>query len=935
MHRYGLLVLNFLLLTLLLHSQEHKIRPVYEPLYMHAEKLMQLESPGDITDSIALSNYLQVITLLKKGENNTVVLADSYLKCGILKMSTSDPAAAYSFFMQSIAVIHLHHLPDSLLFKPYLYSGSIQYDQNNLDSAVYYYKKAEAVTLQYAFIDESERLYNKLGALYYETGDYKKSIGYFEKALSIVTQKKPLNIFFIVNYKNNIATALLKMGAYKKALQVFNEILPYHIAEDQLFYNTGNAYTEEEAYTKALQYFRQIKQMDLEKNNSLAKVFIRLHQFDSASWYLLKAEKAFADKKNHTKKIDFGITLKYKGDAAAGIAGTNEAPAASKERVLRYLSAIHYYQQAITYFDPVFSDTAISSNPSSFTGLRNFSNLFDALTAKAIAFNKLYELQADIQMEDQALNAFSSALALAKHAERAYFSDDARLFLKNKVNPATRNAVETALTLFNHTKNTRYIEMAFNFAETNKASVLQNGLRDLELLSVPGLPEKLVTEEKKYKLLLGKLMVESNRITDSLSAASVQEKIHENELALTTVQEKLDENPFYHQLKFTNNHAGIKELQQKLQKGEIILSYYYTNKYLICFYIEKETSGFSSVILDSTFFKTIITLRKGLESPEAYTPGLLANTSAALFKKLIAPLQDKIKYDNRLIIIPYNEIGYIPFEIMLDDAGGSMLLDKYSISYQYAAGFLTDKNAGLVRDYNVLAMAPFFKKDDAGLLPFLPASAGEINYLPGKQLYGAEATKQQFLNLSGRYPIVHLATHALANDTNLLGSFIEFYGVKKDADTMHRVYEPEIYSLDLKPVRLVILSACETGNGLLVNGEGVMSLSRAFSYAGCKSVITSLWKADDIATAFIIKRLHYYLQKGLAKDEALQKAKLDYLKSNEIEDRFKNPAYWGHLVLIGEYQPLVKPLFRWWIPVLIIALLAVAFVLLRKKKDRA
>jgi len=100
------------------------------------------------------------------------------------------------FFQAAVSVSQLdNHLPDSLLFKPYLYTGSILYDLNNLDSAVYYYKKAEAISRKYVFLDESERLYNKFGALYYETGDYKKSISYFEKALSIVTEKKTAEHF--------------------------------------------------------------------------------------------------------------------------------------------------------------------------------------------------------------------------------------------------------------------------------------------------------------------------------------------------------------------------------------------------------------------------------------------------------------------------------------------------------------------------------------------------------------------------------------------------------------------------------------------------------------------------------------------------------------------------------------------------------------------
>ena len=90
-----------------------------------------------------------------------------------------------------------------------------------------------------------------------------------------------------------------------------------------------------------------------------------------------------------------------------------------------------------------------------------------------------------------------------------------------------------------------------------------------------------------------------------------------------------------------------------------------------------------------------------------------------------------------------------------------------------------------------------------------------------------------------------------------------------------------------------------------------MSLSRAFSYAGCKSVVTSLWKADELSTSFICKRLHYYLQKGLAIDEALQKAKMDYLETKEVEERYKNPAYWANLVLIGDYQPVLERGTNW------------------------
>ncbi|HMU58363.1 MAG TPA: CHAT domain-containing protein, partial [Chitinophagaceae bacterium] len=125
----------------------------------------------------------------------------------------------------------------------------------------------------------------------------------------------------------------------------------------------------------------------------------------------------------------------------------------------------------------------------------------------------------------------------------------------------------------------------------------------------------------------------------------------------------------------------------------------------------------------------------------------------------------------------------------------------------------------------------------------------------------------------------------------------------------------------------------ETGTGQLVRGEGLMSLSRAFTYAGCPNIITSLWKAEDKTTAYITKQLHYYLGKGYTKDKALQFAKLDLLKSDEISPAMKSPNYWAHLIFIGEYEPVQHGSNWIWIA-LVIVVSALLFQLLKLKKPR-
>jgi CHAT domain-containing protein/Tfp pilus assembly protein PilF len=922
MHRYACLFFLTLLFSFSAYSQSSERLQDYQVLYHQAELLFNSPNATATTDKEAVRLYLQVAGILNRVKKYSDTLTDCYLKSGILLLTEDKQEQALQFLHQSVFVLTQNKkLPDSLFFKPFLYIGSIHYNLNELDSAVYYYKKAEAINASHPGIIESERLFNKFGALYFETGDYNKSISYFEKALALVNEKIPVNPFFLINYKNNIATALMKQGKYNQAIEIFRDLLKYGNTGDELLYNTGTTYFEKGDYANALKYLRQIRHMDMEKYSSLSRLFIRLQSFDSAKFYLSRAKQVYLNNSGRESKLVYGILMKYSGDLNAASGKIREA--------------LKDYQLSIIYLDPNFSDTAIANNPVSFTGLQNFIFLFDAIMAKAAALKVLSGPQLDLSYLEQSLNAYASALSLVKHIERTYLSDDARLFLKSKVNPAVQDAVDIALSLFNKTKQTVYLNTAFIFAENNKATVLQVGLKNLELTAIPDLPAGLVSEERKYKTLLARLAVQSAQTKDSGLLAKLQLQMRTTEVSLATTQDKLEENPLYHILKFSSSSVSMDSLRQYfLENNQAILSYYYTSSQLICFYITKEGSGYTSVLLHPELFTTIGRLRKELQFPEASGRKYLKEAGTAIFQELLAPVFDKIKNKERLVIIPFNEISYIPFEILVNPEDGLLMIKKFAISYNYSASFLAEKRTGKGIHYNVLAMAPFSGINHEELiLPALPATLDEISGLPGLLLSGAEATKSKFNSLSGSFPVLHLATHAVANDSNLLGSYIEFYGMKNDADSIHRLYEQEIYTLDLKSARLVILSACETGNGLLVNGEGVMSLSRAFSYAGCKSVITSLWKADEISTSFICRRLHHYLQKGYAIDVALQNAKIDFLESGEIEVRYKSPAYWAHLVLIGEFSQVTGPGINWmiWLGSLVIA----ALIILQLVKKRA
>jgi len=379
MFRVGITVTLSVLLIFSLQGQYPGKKPAYISLYERAEKLFSSETAEKASDSIALAGYQEVIRMLQNSPENKGLMADCYFKSCILLMSAQDPEEAISYFRMDISTVIQNQLPDSMLFKPYLYAGSIHYELNNPDSALFFYKKAEAIKDKYNTLEESERLYNKLGVLYYETGDYNKSIHYFEKALALVRLSNPANAYFIVNYQNNIATARIKLGQFDEAVKIFSSLLPYQIETDQLLHNLGNAYIEENNYRSALDALFKIKNLNVEKYNSITKAYLRNAQADSAWIFLQKTSTAISRLGSNAKKLDIGLYYNNLADY----------------QVLshHYEEAVKDYHHSILQLDPLFTDSSIYNNPVTFSGLQGFSLLFDALVGKAGAFDLLDSIQ--------------------------------------------------------------------------------------------------------------------------------------------------------------------------------------------------------------------------------------------------------------------------------------------------------------------------------------------------------------------------------------------------------------------------------------------------------------------------------------------------------------------------------------------------------------
>jgi CHAT domain-containing protein len=208
----------------------------------------------------------------------------------------------------------------------------------------------------------------------------------------------------------------------------------------------------------------------------------------------------------------------------------------------------------------------------------------------------------------------------------------------------------------------------------------------------------------------------------------------------------------------------------------------------------------------------------------------------------------------------------------------------------------------------------------------------------GFQAMDFEASRATVMKADfGNYRIVHFATHGVLNNEHpeLSGIVLSLFDQKgQPQDGYLRLHD--IYNLKL-PVDLVVLSACDSGLGRDVKGEGLVGLTRGFMYAGASSVVASLWKVDDEATAELMRLFYgYMLRDGLSPATALRKAQVTMSQSK----RWHSPYYWAGFIIQGQYVQTERP-SRFPIPPFALWLLGAAgasvaaFYLLRRRRKIA
>ena len=468
-----------------------------------------------------------------------------------------------------------------------------------------------------------------------------------------------------------------------------------------------------------------------------------------------------------------------------------------------------------------------------------------------------------------------------------------------------------ALELFRKTNSPNWLEQFINLKESGLYSRIRSRLDKASAVRFAQLPADVLQEENRLKEAMRNALSGTGPHADAIS--EYRQTVAKWEAHLRKVAR---EYPAYYKLRYATLFRSVPELQATLPANTTLVRYYFVDTSLVALVADRKNKKL--VTFDTAGLKENISMFLRHTAGEKEQLAMLHQ----LYLQVWAPLAPFVTSE-KVIVVPdgalYNfSFDMLPFEPVTQyrQLYTKSLLAKHTFSYHYSLFVLGNEREQNRFNENYVAFAPGFsdelKRDYAGkvkdslhldqsYLTMLPQPntnvlARKIKETIGGDLYlGRSSTQRSFRENAGGHKLIHIATHAEYNNASPERSGLIF-AKTNPLDDSNRLYLTDIYNCELSS-DVTILTACESGRPGYQDGEGMVSLAHAFNYAGSGNILTALWKIDERSSSQITESFIGFIKAGMQTDEALRRAKLDYLRNSE--GRLVDPGYWAGLVLMG------------------------------------
>ncbi|NVO08728.1 MAG: CHAT domain-containing protein [Bacteroidales bacterium] len=805
----------------------------------------------------------------------------------------------------------------------YLNLANIKQQLKSADSALIYYKKAEGLINQ---VEKPSK--NILGTIYVEMGDcylrlydVQTAISFIKKGIRLIESDSIPDSYKLILSKLKLTSALRTAGFLSEALSNGEEILNFaYNHQSNLVYavhnNLGITYMYFKDYQNALLHFKASEEILKNAKERSSLEYVGIYTYIGLCYqklFLVNEAESYYNK-------------------ALGLS-TSINSIISICQLYNYLGDLKFYQGLLDQAERLFlkSKSINTINSNDFFSLSNAAYSFKG-------FGDIYARQSLIEKDRkkavESLKNYKKAISLSEDIRFKLFSEDDKLLISGKYNDFYDKAIESAFQ-FSASIDSSFLTEAFMLISKSKAAILHELISKNKGLSISGVPIELQNQEQQIKQRFDYLTEKfyEERKLNSVNVQQVkrnEEQLFNTQNEYRAILKEIETNyPKYYKLKYDTSSVSIQQLQKTLPDDKLVIDYYKTDSNLYSFAISKCRVIQSIQKLDSTFYNNLAQFRAELV-PNNFSSLSIENvkhfssSSYYLYSVLLKPYENEMK-GKKLIIVPHNELISIPFAALVTKKQANpkeffslpYLVNDYPISYSLSSKLLTDQvYAPKITFIKSISIAPSYKGKTSDTIASRSVYRQDLWDLPGakneavlvsKRFKGAllldrDATESRFKSIAGNYDIIHLAMHTFIDDKNPNFSKLIF---TKTSDSINDGYlnAYEIFNLKLKS-RLTIISACRSGDGNLIKGEGIISLARGFFYAGCPSLVTTQWRVDDSSGTEIIIDFSKYIKKGESISVSLQLAQKNFIK--KADPLRSHPYFWAAYQVLGSDNPVTQ-----------------------------
>lgn len=519
-------------------------------------------------------------------------------------------------------------------------------------------------------------------------------------------------------------------------------------------------------------------------------------------------------------------------------------------------------------------------------------------------------------------------------------------------------AIDAAYLLYQSEHDTAYLGKMHDYIERSKSQLMLETTRRARAVYLAGIPEGRVEQNQAFRAQIAELNERLRKHAsnaDSVAALNQQLLIARRDYASFSKQLEKDY-PRYSQLVGQRAPASIARVQDFFRDpAELFVEYHLTDTTLYAISVHMGKVTMRKQTIDVRFNQAVKSFMQVVGSPNGSVHRIKRYHTAArfLYNLLLQPeIEAAGGQVQRIRIVPDRQLSAFPFEALLASdqeslrsfVGLDYAIRHFQISYASSASVLLD--AGDLprqeKPYDVLGLA--WSEGGEGIeesrfpnpgeeFSDIPGTAQELAQIEsivyGRYFKGQNATEKVFKELAPDFGLIHIALHGRATDGE---PYLAFPAAGKGEDGI--LYLEELYKVSLK-ARLTVLSACETGKGIMHEGEGVMSMARGFGIAGSPSTVMSLWEVDDQFSTQIMTGFYEGLAEGKPIDASLRDAKLTHLA--KADEYTASPFYWATYIPVGVNTPIQLRLHPSTWPYYLgggitICLIVFALILLRRRK---